>query len=297
MNLSLRDRWLLAALTVFWGLNWPVMKFAVQQFPPLAFRFLCLALGLLIVGVALVARGESLRVPRQHVAAVIGLSIPNMVIWHVCAIVAVSGLSSGRAAILGYTMPVWVALISVAFFGDRPTPRLWVGLVAAVIGTALLLASEFDKLAGQPGYAALMLVAACAWGYGTILMRRIKPDVSVAVLLFWMMAITASVLLVLTYLLERDAWRMPNLGEWGAIIYNAAIVFGFCHLVWFYLAQNLPPLASSLSVMMIPVLGVLSGAWLLGEQPHWQDWGALVLELVALGSVLLPTAARARKPV
>jgi len=55
--------------------------------------------------------------------------------------------------------------------------------------------------------------------------------------------------------------------------------------------RNLPPLASTLSVMFIPVLGVFSGSWLLGEVLHWQDMFAVVLIVLAIASVLWPTSA------
>jgi drug/metabolite transporter (DMT)-like permease len=51
----------------------------------------------------------------------------------------------------------------------------------------------------------------------------------------------------------------------GAIAFNGVLVLGFAQAVWFYLARSLPPVASTLSVMMIPVLGVFVGAWWLGE--------------------------------
>jgi drug/metabolite transporter (DMT)-like permease len=54
------------------------------------------------------------------------------------------------------------------------------------------------------------------------------------------------------------------------------------------IARKLPPAASGLSVMMIPVLGVFSGMWILGERPSWQDYVALALILVALSTVLIP---------
>ena len=60
------------------------------------------------------------------------------------------------------------------------------------------------------------------------------------------------------------------------------------HAAWFYLARSLPPVASTLSVMFIPVLGVFSGALWLGEVLHWQDWAAVVLMVVAIASVLWP---------
>jgi drug/metabolite transporter (DMT)-like permease len=48
-----------------------------------------------------------------------------------------------------------------------------------------------------------------------------------------------------------------------------------------------------LSVMLIPVLGVFSGAWWLGEVLHWQDWTAVALMVVAIASVLWPAKATA----
>ena len=43
--------------------------------------------------------------------------------------------------------------------------------------------------------------------------------------------------------------------------------------------------------MLIPVLGVFSGAvWLL-EPLHWQDWAAVLLMVVAIASVLWPARA------
>jgi drug/metabolite transporter (DMT)-like permease len=40
--------------------------------------------------------------------------------------------------------------------------------------------------------------------------------------------------------------------------------------------------------MMIPILGVFSGAWALNETLHWQDWVAMGLMVVSIASVLWP---------
>jgi drug/metabolite transporter (DMT)-like permease len=66
------------------------------------------------------------------------------------------------------------------------------------------------------------------------------------------------------------------------------MIFGFAHAMWFSLARTLPPVASSLSVMLIPVIGVFSGAYWLGEVLHWQDWAAVALMVLAIASVLMP---------
>jgi drug/metabolite transporter (DMT)-like permease len=106
-----------------------------------------------------------------------------------------------------------------------------------------------------------------------------------------MTLMTSAVMSLLAALFERDQWRAPSDATWMSIAFNAVLVFGFAHAAWFYLARSLPPVASTLSVMLIPVLGVFSGALWLGEVLHWQDWAAVVLMVISICSVLWPAAA------
>lgn len=285
-RLTRKDYILLALLILSWGVNWPVMKLGVREFPPLTFRTLSMIGGLVVIGIAARLQREPLRIPAGEALTIIKLAVPNMLVWHAMIILGVKLLSSGRAAILGYTMPVWAVLSGFAFFGDRISGRALLGVVLAMTGAALLLSSEFANLSGQPLGTLFALLAAAAWGFGTVLMKRTKLDMPTISLTFWMLALTSSVMCVLSLLFERSQWRMPGAVEWAAILYNAAIIFGFAHVVWFRLARLLPPVMSSLSVMFIPVVGTFSGAWMLGETPHWQDYTAMLLILGAMSTVL-----------
>jgi drug/metabolite transporter (DMT)-like permease len=285
-QLSRKDLVLLALLTLFWGLNWPVMKIGVREFPPLTFRTISMVGGLAVIWLAARAQGASLAIPAGARMTVIRLAIPNMLIWHSMIIIGVKLLSSGRAAILGYTMPAWAVLSGLIFFGDRISRSALVGIALAMSGALLLLSSEFSRLSGQPLGTVLALIAAAGWGFGTVLMKRTQLDMPTISLTFWMLSLTTTIMAVLALIFEYPAIRMPNLIEWAAIIYNSAIIFGFAHVVWFRLARILPPVASSLSVMFIPVLGTFSGAWILGEVPHWQDYVAMLLILGAMSTVL-----------
>jgi len=99
------------------------------------------------------------------------------------------------------------------------------------------------------------------------------------------------VLTVLALAFERERWVAPDAQAWAAILYNGLLALGFAQTAWFFLVRTLPPVASTLSVMMIPVLGVFSGALWLGEVLHWQDWTAVGLMAVAIGTVLWPARA------
>ena len=112
----------------------------------------------------------------------------------------------------------------------------------------------------------------------------------------WMTLASTVVMSIATVLFERERWAAPPPATWGAIAYNALLIFGFAQAIWLVMARNLPPIASSMSVMMIPVLGTISGAWWLDEQLHWQDGAAIVLVMVAIASVMLP-ARRSAQPV
>lgn len=291
VSLSRRDLALLALLTLFWGVNWPVMKLGVSEMPPMFFRSLCIGGGLFFIWAWARVRGIPLAVPTGAWPSIVKLAIPNVMVWHVLAIYGVKLLASGRAAILGYTMPVWAVIFGLLLFREKPLARHWLGVAAAFIGTLLLLSSEFGKLAGSPLGTLLMLAAAAAWGYGTHLMRRHLTAMPTIALTFWMLVLTLGTTTIISVLTESRQWRMPIAIEWFSIVYNMAIAIAFCHVVWSMLARNLPPAASGLSVMMIPVLGVFSGMLVLGEQPYWQDFAALALILVALSTVLLPSRA------
>jgi drug/metabolite transporter (DMT)-like permease len=285
-SLSRKDTILLILLTLCWGINWPIMKIGIHDFPPLSFRTLCMLGGLPTLWLVARIQGASLRIPAGQLITVIKLTIPNMLIWHLCIILGLKMLSSGRAAILGYTMPVWAVLFGLLFFGERVTRLAWIGIGCALAGALLLLSGEFATLAGQPLGSLLALVAAAGWGYGTVALRRTSIDMPTIALTFWMLGFATLAIGLVAIVFEHTAWHLPNMIEWEAIAYNAVIIFGFAHVVWFQLARSLPPVASGLSVMMIPVLGVFSAAWMLHEIPHWQDYAAIVLMLVAMSTTL-----------
>lgn len=291
------DLALLSLLTLFWGINWPVMKFAVLDYPPLTFRMISMALGVLVIAVYIRLRKESFDIPKPERKRVLTLTVGNMLVWHICAIMAITYLTSGRAAIVGYTMPVWALMASVLFFKGHLNWRGLVGVALALIATLLLSVEEFSSLAGQPIGLMLMLAAAIGWGVGTAMMNHMKVSISNASLTFWMMVFTSTVLLVLALVFERSRWRPPTPGEWAAILYNATAVFGFCHIVWFRLARKLPPVASSLSIMLIPPLGVFSGAWALNERVGAYDITALALILAAMAVVLMRKKATEAAPI
>ncbi len=290
MQLDRKQLVLVILVTLTWGLNWPMMKMGVTGYPPLTFRALCLWIGVPVLWLALRVMKVSFYVARKDWRELFWLAVTNMFVWHVLIILAVSVLSSGRAAILGYTMPVFSALLGVVFFGARMRALQWLGVGAAAVGVSLLLFNELTNFAGKPLGVLMALTAAAVWAFGTQKLRATQIVASTLTLSFWMTLMAALVLTVLSAVFESSQWRMPQTRNWVAIVYNGVLIFGFTHAAWFSLARSLPPVASTLSTMMIPVLGVFLGALWLGEVLHWQDWVAVGLMAVAISTVLVPSS-------
>jgi drug/metabolite transporter (DMT)-like permease len=286
-KLSQRQWVVLVVLTIVWGINWPIMKMGVQGYPPLSFRAISSTLGLPVLALVLVALKVPFKVPRANWAELFWLALFNMILWHGLIILAVNALSSGRAAILGYTMPIFSAVLGAWFFGNRLSARAWGGVAAAALGVVLLLWHELTQLAGRPLGVWMALTGAAFWALGTHKLRHTTLKVPTLTIVFWMTALTNLSMVLLALVFDQGQWRMPSSANWFAILFNATLIYGFSQAAWFYLARSLPPVASTLSVMFIPIVGVMTGAWWLHEVLHWQDWAAVALMAVAIASVLL----------
>lgn len=268
------------------------MKIGVTAYPPLTFRVISMWLGLPVLALGLLVTRAPFRIARPHWRELFWLTLFNMVIWHALMIIAVKSLTSGRAAILGYSMPIFSALLGAWLFSNRLTLRGWGGVAAAALGVLLLLWHEISNLAGKPVGVLLALVSALAWAMGTQLMRRTTMTVPTLTITFWMTLMTTLAMTLLALGFEGPQWTAPSASTWGAIAYNAVLIFGLVQALWLSLARHLTPVASTLSVMLIPVIGVFSGALWLGEVLRWQDHAAVGLMMLAIASVLLPARAR-----
>ncbi|MCX7890958.1 MAG: DMT family transporter [Burkholderiales bacterium] len=280
--------WLLVALTLAWGVNWPVMKVVLTAMAPLHFRTLCLFVG--AAGVFLIARAHRLpiAVPPGAWGRLVVLALFNMTGWNVLAIYGIPLLESGRAAILGYTMPVWGVVLGTAFLGEPFTARRALGVALGMAGMALLFAGEIGALGRSPLGAALMVGAAISWAIGTALMKRWQLALPASSLTAWQMLIGGVPILAGALFLEQGTFRFWELAFWPAlgVVYNLAVAFVFAQWAWIRIALAAPMGVATLSTLMIPVVGVFSGMLLLGERPHWTDFAALAMVVASLATVM-----------
>ena len=278
---------LLAALSLFWGANWPVMKMVLSEVPPLYFRSCCLLLG--GVGMLALARlsGIPLRVPSGQWTRVLWLAAFNISGWNALVIIGVSLLPSGRAALLGYTMPLWSMLLSVVFLGDRLNGRTVIGLLLGLAGIVVLMGGSVEGMLQAPVGVLCMILGAWSWATGVVLFKRIPVTMPTSALTGWMMLAGSLPLLALAIPLETSRLVVPSIGPILGMLYNILVAFMFCYWAWNRIVLMVPVSVSSLSSLSTPLIGVLGGVVFLGEPLGWQEIAAALLILGAVGSVSL----------
>jgi len=283
--------WVLAGLTLAWGFNWTAMKVALGEVPPWSFRSFCLGLGSAVLFAALKAGGQPLAVPRGQWGRLALLAFFNITCWNMLVAFGVALIPSGRAAILAYTMPVWAIPLSVWLLGERITRRKLAGLALGLVALALLLGEGIASLGAAPLGSLMVLGAALTWALGTVLQKRFPVRMPAGAYTAWIMLL-GGVPIFAGMLAFEDLGELRgvSLQAWSGVLYNVLVSFAFAHWAWIKIATSVPVSVFAISMLVIPVIGVLSGMAFLGERPSLAEAAALFLVLGALASVIRPQA-------
>ena len=283
---------LLVMLTLGWGLNWPMMKLTLADMPVWTFRAVCVASGAAGLFTIAALGGQAWRVREGEWPRLIVVSACNVTLWNVLIGYGLTLLPAGRSAILAYTMPVWAVLLSVFILHEKLTRRRLFGLLLGMTAMTLLLAGEITAMRSAPLGAILVVAAAFGWALGTVLMKRYPVSMGTTALTAWQLLLGGLPIVVGALFIDWGHLRPMGTPALVGLLYNMFFVFIFCYWAWFKIATTAPPSVSSLSTLMIPVVGVFSGMWLLAEKPQWQEYAALGLVIASLATVLIPPRRR-----
>ncbi len=285
-----RGLWLtLAGLTLAWGFNWTAIKVALTEVTPLTFRTVCLGAGSVVLFAVVRAAGQPLGVPKHQWPRLMLLAFFNVTCWNALVVFGMTVIPSGRASILAFTMPAWAIPLSVWLLGERMNGRRLTGLALGMAGMALLLGEGAMSLRAAPVGSLLVLSAAFTWALGTVLQKRYPMAMPAGPYTAWMMLIGGIPIFVGALIFEHPS-RLIAVSLWPAlgVIYNVLVAFAFATWAWIRIATSVPVAVSSLSMLMIPVIGVMSGMLFLGERPSWAEYAALALVLGSLLTVVVP---------
>lgn len=266
-------------VALVWGYNWVVMKVALSYCGPLDFAALRGGFGVLLLFGLLVALKVPLAPRHVGMTLLLGLFQTTGFIGLISWSLAIG--AAGKNAVLAYTMPFWVILLGWPFLAERLHGRQWPAFGLALAGLVLVL--EPWNAGGSPLSSVLALSAGAAWGISTIIFKKIpiRGRDDLLSVTAWQMAFGIAPLILLALVVpERPI-------EWSgafvvALTYNIVGGMALATLLWLYIVQQLPVTISSLSSLIVPIIGVVSAWAQLGERPSSAEGAGMALVLAGL---------------
>lgn len=282
---------LLAILTLVWGTNWPLFAFAVREVSVWTFRAVAVTIaGIVLLGVAR-ARGQSLALPRRHLPRICAATFFYLVLWNIASTYSAILIPSGQSAVLGFTMPLWSALISWAVLGERLSPRLVLAIALGAAAVTLLMVPSLATYARAPLGLGLGLLAGIGWAVGTLILKRGGDlGVSATVLTGWQLLITAVPTTLGAFVLADGGWFVPSWQTIAVIGYIALVPMAVGNVCWFAIVGMLPAHVAGLSAVLVPVVAMISGALVHGEPLGAPQWLAMACSAGALRLALAQPA-------
>jgi len=276
-------------LSLLWGYNWVVMKYALLDAGPFQFGAMRTFFGALcLMGVMLVLK-KPLRPKEVPTLILLGIlqtcGFTGLIIWTL-----VHG-GAGKTAVLTYTMPFWVMVLAWPLLGEKIRGAQWLAVVSSLLGLVLI----FDPLhLGRDVFSMVLAVmAGIFWALAVILAKKLHhrvPDLDLISLTAWQMFFGSLPLVVVAFLVDAPPidWS-PRL--FVAIGFNAILCNALAWLLWLYALQRLAAGVASMTSMLAPLIGVLA-AWVqLGEQPS----SAEILGMLLIGLALIVISMHAMK--
>lgn len=287
-------------LGAIWGASFLFMRIGTLEFGPLPTAAVRVAIAALFLLPIVWLRGL-LPELKKHWRRTFFIGLLNSGIPFTCFSFALLSISTGLAAILNATVPMFGALIAWAWLKDKPNASRVLGLIIGFAGVALLAWDKASFKPGAsgvaPGWAVLACLLACVcYGISASYTKRylsgLPPLVTAAG-----SQIGATLGLALPALWLWPA-RMPGSSAWLALLAVGVLCTGLAYIVFFRLIENAGPSRALSVTFLIPVFAVLYGVLFLGEAvtPWMVGCAAVIVCGTALSTGLLRLG-RSRTPV
>lgn len=257
-------------VSVVWGINFSLIKYALRDFGPLSFTIVRFFLGSLFLFCVLFMNREPLGVDRKDRPSFILLGLVGITLYSIFFMVGLKYTTASNSALFISLSPLFAALIQTASGKERLTPAGGAGIALATLGVVLIIQGRFgglnftfDGLRGD----LLTLTASALWALYTIRARPLLGKYSpVKVTAYCMAAGSLMLLPVGVPDLMRQSWRTISLSSWAAFGFAAFIAGGIAYSLWY---QGVKRIGASRTIVyhyLMPFAAVLFAALFLHER-------------------------------
>jgi O-acetylserine/cysteine efflux transporter len=245
------------------------------------------ALRFLVVAVLLL---PFVPMPRGRLRHILALSVVLGSLHFTLMFSAMQSLDAGTASVVIQLQVPFAALLAALIFKDKLGWRSLAGMVLAFAGV-ILIAGE-PRLSGNLLYIGLVVAAALFFAVANIQMKKLG-DVDANAINGWVALFATPQLFAISALLEHgqiDALRNVNWIFLATLFYQAVIMVIVSYALWYGLLRRYPVGQVVPFMLLLPILGVLTGALFLSEPITWHTVVGGLLTVAGVGVIVLRRA-------
>ena len=290
------SHWLLAFAAVFvWGTNFVAIAWGLAELPPFLFctlRFALTALPWIVLVPLPNAPWRSI----VSFGLLIGLGQFGLLFF------AMHGyISPGLASLLIQAQVVFTILLALAIRKQRIYPLQSLALTVALLGLGMVVWHSTDQSAHAVTWMGVILVlgSALCWASANLIVQS-AGRIDVVAFLVWSAAVAVPPLIVVTALVDGvsaslRALHSASLLAWGSVLYQSFGNTFFAFGTWNWLLGRHAAATVAPTALLVPVIGMSSSAWLLGEPlPSWKLAAASLVLIGLAGNAYATSRATSR---
>ncbi|UOF92905.1 DMT family transporter [Fodinisporobacter ferrooxydans] len=252
---------MIGVLCTIWGFNWVIMKLGNGAFPPVlfaAYRFLVGGLVLLLI-----AYYKKVLIPnKRDFKWFVVCGFLQTTYFNIAIQISLNWISAGLTSVLTYSMPFYLSLMAHFFIpGEKLTTRKTVGIVIGIVG--LFIAMDVH-LGGAFWALILALTSGISWALSNVIIKRKLQHCNNIQFTTWQMVIGAVGLLLYSLFFEHGAshWNMLPIFY---VLFAGVVASSLAFVLWYHILSNTEASKASISLLLVPVIGILSGVLVLHE--------------------------------
>ena len=272
------------------GTLWGLMGIFVRRLGSYGFSSLQIACLRILFGAALFLvitgcyRRELLKIRLRDVGLFLGMGLLSLLLFTVCYFTTIRLASLSVAAILLYTSPIWVMLLSAVCFQERITGRKQ--LCAAMAFGGCVLVSGIGSAAGlSPVVIATGLLSAVGYGlysiFGTFALRKYQP-LTVTTYAFVFGAVGAVVLCKPIEIVGIVSGAANPAGLVILLIVTAFVTAVLPYLLYTVGLSHMRASGAAIMASIEPVVATAAGALVFGEALTMPAFAGIALVLGAI---------------
>jgi drug/metabolite transporter (DMT)-like permease len=255
-------------LILIWGSTWAAIRIGLEGVPPFTSLFLRFAIASLAL-LALAPRvGAKLSGGKREWKLWIASGLLTFGVSYGVIYWGEQWVPSALASILFATFPLFVAgMARFLLPGETLSARSVAGIVLGFIGVGIIFSEDLQQLGGPKValFSGVMLLSPFTSALGNVLVKRYGKNIHPLTVTVIPMMIGGAIMGILAALLEHDLPRRFDAVSVGCILYLALFGTALSFTLYFWLLSHLPATKLSLITYGTPVVAVVLGDLLLGE--------------------------------